>query len=200
MKLTAMLPEILAAILCLFAPDARADAADTATGWLVFGDSQSFVVQDTQDARQNWPHLAQSWTGQHFFNMSRGGRRLADGHVAEYLRMADIHRLNQQADGVIIALGSLDALFRTDPLPALRDAIAEAEARELRVLCLLPPNNHVMQNAPMRETLAAVCPDSVDLSLYLGPDDMVDPVHFGAAGHLRYAGVVFWALAIRGLL
>ena len=168
-----------------------------AEGYMVFGDSQSFVVQDTNDARHNWPYLVQQFTGKHMFNLSRGGRRLSDGHVADYLRLADVHRLNQQADGIIIALGSLDALFQADPIPALRDAIHEAQARELDVICLLPPDNQLMTNEQVRAEIAAVCPYSIDMSAYIGPADMVDPVHLGKEGHAKYATSLVWALAIQ---
>lgn len=185
---------VLVAILA-FAQSPEADAE----GFMVFGDSQSFVVQDTNDASKNWPHILQSATGKHFFNLSRGGRKLSDGHVADYLRLADVHRLNQQADTVLIALGSLDALFKTDPIPALSDAIQEAQARELDVVCILPPDNQLMVNDSIRADIAAVCPQSIDISQYVGPEHMIDPVHLGEEGHRQYAGGVFIELLTLGI-
>ena len=174
-----------------------------ADGFLVMGDSQSFVVCDEDcngDASKNWPHLLQQYTGRHFFNLSRGGRRISDGHVAEYLRLADVHALNQQAQGLIVAPGSLDALFKTDYMPALQDAIQEAESRDMDVYCVLPPNNKVMDNAPIRADIRSVCPIPIDLSQWVGPGCMADAVHFNEECHIYTAGVVFVELLKRGAL
>jgi hypothetical protein len=164
----------------------------------VYGDSQSFVVQDTGDARHNWPYLLQTATGRHFMNLSRGGRRLADGFVADHLRSAEIYPENQEVKGIIIALGSLDAIWGEDPSAALVDAVQEAELRGLDVICLLPPDNKVRINEDVRATIRSLCPDTIDMSLYVGPDEMVDQVHFGQHGHGIYATSVLWAMALKG--
>jgi hypothetical protein len=172
--------------------------AQTNYGWLVYADSQAFVVQDTGDARHNWPYLLQTATGRHFMNLSRGGRRLADGFVADHLRSADVHPLNQEVKGIIIALGSLDAIFEMDPTYALIDAVQEAESRDLDVICLLPPDNKIMVNDDIRYLISSICPETIDMSLYVGPDLMVDQVHFGQHGHGIYATSLLWAMVIRG--
>lgn len=171
-----------------------------AQGYLVFGDSQSFVVQDTGDARHNWPSILQQATGKHFFNLSRGGRKLSDGHIGPYLRLVDVHPENQQIRGIIIALGSLDALFHVEPITALTGAIEEAYSRGLEVICILPPDNQFMTNEQVRSDIAAVCPQSLDISVAVGPADMIDPVHFGQQGHAKYATAVLWWLALQGAL
>lgn len=183
-------------------------------GYMVFGDSQSMFVADTGEAAKNWPNLLElsqnakgETLGMHFFNYSKGGRKLSDGHVAEVLRVIDANRNENEIRGIIIALGSIDAWFELDVLPALTDAIEEAQSRNLEVICLLPPENSLGSPFHVREVLAENCPEYIDMSQYLGPDDMVteynqhgEPyqVHFGAEGHKTYAMAVFWNLLFKG--
>ena len=163
-----------------------------AEGHLVCGDSQSFVVQDTGDASKNWPHLLQEFTGWHFFNLSRGGRKLSDGYCADHLRLSNAHRDNQQAETLIIALGSLDALWGLDVAEALLDAINEAAAREMRVVCILPPDNAAWDVSEVRQNLRDLCPQTIDISLFVTPDLMPDGVHLSEEGHQLYALGVAW--------
>lgn len=186
------------ALFSLIAPRVMAEE-----GFMVWGDSQCLSVIDTKSGR-NWPQILAENTGYHFLNYCRGGRKLSDGHVADFLRTNEIHRLNQEVHTLLIALGSLDALWGTDPLPALLDIMQEAETRDLRVVCVLPPDNKVMENSYMRSQISAVCPYSIDISQAIGPDDMVDEVHFGKVGHEEYAKAMAFSLffyaAAEGLL
>lgn len=198
MKTQHELRSVFVAILVIVAISVFAPLCYAERGYIVFADSQGFVCQDC-DKNHNWPHLLQEMTGYHFFNMSRGGRKLADGHVADYLRMANIHRDNQQADTIFIALGSLDALWGTDPVPALMDAVQEAEAREMRVICLLPPDNALWSVEAMRETLKTYCPISIDMSDHVTPDMMPDGVHIGEEGHIYYALGLAYSMLLNSL-
>lgn len=169
-------------------------------GYLLFGDSQCLTVTDGEYG-DSWPFLLQSFMKRPVHNYSRGGRQMIHGHVIGALRDLNLTPDETYADTVIVALGSVDAIYNIDVGDTPAQIQDFAGNRGFQTVFILPPDNLIMANDTMRQVIADQVTHAIDIDPYINAKlHYGDDVHMNKIGHNVYAPAIFWALATLGLV